>query len=147
MHTVLFVAALAVASGDGRDGATDGRTEQKVPPYAMLRRGMHWNDVKMLMGRAKCHVDFPLPFDDGFDCSYKVGPDCLGRCRTVFIHYSDEWEILRVDVKLDDAPGGAARCARVGEPNPARDDAPWYRGRRRCARMPSFAPGRSPLAR
>jgi hypothetical protein len=50
MHTFLLAAALAVGSGDGRDGVTDSRTVEKVPPYTLLRVGMSQDDVKELLG-------------------------------------------------------------------------------------------------
>jgi hypothetical protein len=52
MHALLLAAALAVGSGDGRDGATDGRMVSGMAPFDHLRVGMNWKDVnRVLCGR------------------------------------------------------------------------------------------------
>jgi hypothetical protein len=74
MRALLLAAALAVGSGDGRDGATDGRMVKEVPPYRLLRVGMTYEDVKKLLG--KLHHGFVA--DGYFTMYFKVGPDRLG---------------------------------------------------------------------
>jgi hypothetical protein len=72
---LLLAAALGVGSGDGRDGATDGRTVKKVPPSTLLRVGMGHEELAKTFGK-------PVEIHGGgtwiIEC-YCVGPDCFGR--------------------------------------------------------------------
>lgn len=77
MHTLLLAAALAVGSGDGRDGAMDARTVEQVPPYALPRIAMDIGEVTNLFGLPESIVVDPLP--TGFQLVYLLKPDWFGR--------------------------------------------------------------------
>jgi hypothetical protein len=53
MHALLLAAVLAVGSGDGRDGATDGRTVEDRPPLEFLRKGMTCQQVGVVLGNCQ----------------------------------------------------------------------------------------------
>jgi hypothetical protein len=85
MHAILLTAALAVGSGDGHDGATDGRMVEKVPPYAQLRVGMNKEDAKKLMRSGSTAYYAAGDADQGVTYCYKCGPDWLGQCFIIFV--------------------------------------------------------------
>jgi hypothetical protein len=53
MYAAVIVAALAVGSGDTRDGATDGRTVEERPPLEFLRKGMTCQEVVVVLGKCQ----------------------------------------------------------------------------------------------
>jgi hypothetical protein len=81
-----LIAAFAVGSGDGRDGATDARTVEQVPPYALLRIGMDFSQVMDLVGRPDKVIAWPLPLGD--ELVYCLKPDWFGRRYEVHVHLS-----------------------------------------------------------
>jgi hypothetical protein len=50
MHAALLAAALAVGSGDKRDGATDGSMVEECPLRNTLRAGASEQDIRDLLG-------------------------------------------------------------------------------------------------
>ena len=87
MHAILLMAALAVGSGDGRDGATDGRTVDKTPPYARVRAGMHLHDALKLLERESTSSDW---FHGQTAIIYRFGPDQFGVYHTVIMEKKDD---------------------------------------------------------
>jgi len=85
MHALLLAAALAVGSGDGRDGATDGRTVDKTPPYARLRVGMDLHDAESLMFAESTSSDSFFVTDGSEVLICRFGPDLFGRYHTAVI--------------------------------------------------------------
>src|SRR5260370_4033999 len=86
MHALLLVAALAVGSGDGRDGATDGRTE-RIPPYKLLRVGMNENEVLRLMGRQSDTLVLTDENRANYYRIWRLGADEQGLYRMVVVTY------------------------------------------------------------
>ena len=86
MHALLLAAALAVGSGDGRDGVTDGRVMEERPPAELLRRGMSEQDAIKLLG--------PIWLED---CSawcraswFHTKPDSLGRWQVILVNWDSD---------------------------------------------------------
>ena len=89
MHAILLTAALALGSGDGRDGATDGRTVDKTPPYARLRVGMALDHALKPLERESTSSDW-LCFRGQTVMIYRFGPDQFGRYHTVIMEAKDD---------------------------------------------------------
>jgi hypothetical protein len=89
MHAILLMAALAVGSGDGRDGATDARTVDKTPPYARLRVGMALDDALKPLERESTSSDW-LCFRGRTVMIYRFGPDEFGRYHPVIMEAQDD---------------------------------------------------------
>jgi hypothetical protein len=94
MHTLLLAAALAVGSGDGRDGATDGRTVEKVPSYTLLRVGMSYEELERLMGKPQVILGSMRRLFK----QYRVGPDWFGRCQVVTVDLSVNGHVTDIRV-------------------------------------------------
>jgi hypothetical protein len=97
MYTVLMVAALAVGSGDGRGGAADGRTVEKVPPYTKLRVGMSADEVTELLGFYFSRSDGSAIGGNHYCLDGPLPADVLGYRRSICIFFHDErvveWKI------------------------------------------------------
>jgi hypothetical protein len=97
MVSVLLAAALVVGSGDGRHGATDGRTEQIVPAFTLVRVGMTSDEVECLCRGA--HLAAQCEYNAGTTIVlvYEFGPDRLGSFQSVSIRL-DGWRVVGVTV-------------------------------------------------
>jgi hypothetical protein len=94
MHALLLAAALAVGSGDGRDGATDGRTVDEPPPHTLLREEMTRKEVQALLGKE-------YYWGDGLGeraSSFAPKQDRLGRRFFVRVKWDRAWRLLEWDV-------------------------------------------------
>jgi hypothetical protein len=87
MHALLLAAVLAVGSGDGRNGATDGRTVEKVPPYTLLRVGMTEMQVLRLMGRRSDTLVLTIENRANYYRIWRLGADEWGVYRMVVVTY------------------------------------------------------------
>jgi hypothetical protein len=101
MQAVLLAAALALGSGDGRDGAADGRMVDETPPYALLRIGMKFADAKRLMhdGGSTERDDLLMSGPDGL--VYRCGLDCFDRYRLVVIQAEGD-RVTRISITPTD---------------------------------------------
>jgi hypothetical protein len=85
MHAVLLATALAAGSGDGPEGATDGRTIEQVPPHTLLRAGMTRKDVRALLGRE--YANFLSTSPSIWFSEFAPEPDWLGQRFVVTVHW------------------------------------------------------------
>jgi hypothetical protein len=96
MYSVLLAAALAVGSGDGRNGATDGRMEEIVPAH-LIRLGMTSDEVERLCSGARLIGQGEYNAGTTIVQVYQFGPDQLGRFQSFYIRL-DGWRVVAVTV-------------------------------------------------
>ncbi len=96
MYCVLFAAALAVASGDGRNGATDGRTKEILPAHS-IRVGMTSDEVECLCHGARLIGQGEYNAGTTIVVVYQFGPDRHGKYQSVYIRM-DAWQVVTVTV-------------------------------------------------
>jgi hypothetical protein len=85
MYTVLMVAALAVGSGDGRDGATDARTAPERLDLP-LRKGMQLPQVAEAM---KATGRFDYISNELYGGFWAREGDSTGKWQYVTVYYHD----------------------------------------------------------
>ena len=100
MCNALVMAALAFGSGDGRNGATNGRTVEKVPPHTLLRVGMTSKEVSQLMGR--CDQIGIASLWSGLNKVWNIGPDEFGRYHRVLVNVDEDGRVASFQVDPDD---------------------------------------------
>jgi hypothetical protein len=100
VYVFLMMAALAVGSADGRDAATDGRTEEHRSLRNRLRVGMSWRDVRDLLDReiipiqmAKVGSNHQTPEVDTY--YFGRGRDVFGRRHPPVLLLFDDEDCLR----------------------------------------------------
>ena len=109
MRAVLLVAAVAVGSGDMRDGAPDGRMVDEFPLRNTLRAGASYQDIRDLLG-PRMETTYQVHEVSPVSCElrplvsyYDQGPDVRGRRLPQVSLYWDEkgrlkdWEIMPWD--------------------------------------------------
>jgi hypothetical protein len=113
MYAVLMAAALAVGSGDGRDGATDARMVESVPPYTLLRKGMSYWQVCELLGRES----FGVNVRNNWTWCYNLSPDPFGRRYQVVLHAIWDKEGSRViDITVQLCGDSDSKGKSTGQP-------------------------------
>jgi hypothetical protein len=102
MHAFLLAVTLAVGSGDGRDGATDGRTTPERPDLH-LRVGMTPAEVARFLGNKSFEIravnrqgkNQQVSDDECGRTAFCAEPDWLGSRKTVLTYWDREGRLAR----------------------------------------------------